>query len=183
MSSTYQTIQHILYSGQRGRSPFSCKHSGSESHCRSIGWHPSSLPTPLHCTRHSHLLQVVPNLLNQCQGNLSKSFLKGSVIHYFYCVFHRVGIAQFCWIQCEHVMLFGQELVGSICYLGGPRVQPTQIQFIEQFTMSLPNSQSGGMGTLGLVTPSCNWTSSGGLRTGSATTALATRVFFWRFCE
>ena len=49
--------------------------------------------------------------------------------------------------------------------------------------MSLPNSQFGGMGTQELVTPSCNWTSLGGLGTGSATTTLATGVFLHRVCE
>ena len=72
---------------------------------------------------------------------------------YFYHVFHRVGTAQFHWIQQKHIVIFDQEPAGGICQLGGPRVQLTQIQFIEKFTMSLPNSQSGGMGILGLITP------------------------------
>ena len=50
-----------------GRSPFSCECSGGKSHCRIVGHHPSSAPTPLHYTRHS----------TQWQGNPSKSFLKG----------------------------------------------------------------------------------------------------------
>ena len=37
----------------RGRSPFLYKHSSSKSQCRTIGHHPSSSPTPLHCTKHS----------------------------------------------------------------------------------------------------------------------------------
>ena len=79
-------------------------------------------------------------------------------------------------------MVFGQELAGSIYQLRGPGIQATQVQFIEQFTMSLPNGQSGGMGILRLITPSSNCTSSGGLGTGDAATALAIGVFFWRVC-
>ena len=49
--------------------------------------------------------------------------------------------------------------------------------------LCLPNSQSGKYGDPGLMHPSCNWASSGGLGTGNATTALATGVLFWRVCE
>ena len=38
-------------------------------------------------------------------------------------------------------------------------------------------------GSWGSSAPSSNCTSSGGLGTGNATIALATRVFFWRVCE
>ena len=111
---------------------------------------PSTLVGP-NSTRLQHFLQVVPNLRNQQQGNLSKSFLEGSVISNFYHVFCGMGTAQFCWIQWEHIMVFGQELAGSISQLGGLGIQATQVQFIKQFTMSLPNSQSGGMGILELI--------------------------------
>ena len=39
------------------------------------------------------------------------------------------------------------------------------------------------MGIMGLVSPPSNYTSSGGLGTGNAATALAMGVFFWRVCE
>ena len=44
-------------------------------------------------TRFQHFLQVIPNLLNQQQWNLSKSFLKGSIISYFYYMFCGMGTA------------------------------------------------------------------------------------------
>ena len=50
-------------------------------------------------------------------------------------------------------MVFGQELVGSIHQLRGPGIQASQVQFIKQFTMSLPNSQSGSMRNMGLISP------------------------------
>ena len=50
-------------------------------------------------TRFQHFPQVIPNLLNQWWGNSSKSFLKGSNIGDFYCMFHGLGTAQFCWIK------------------------------------------------------------------------------------
>ena len=50
-------------------------------------------------------------------------------------------------------MVFDQEPMGSVCQIRGPRVQATQVQFIKQFTMSLPNGQSGGMRILGLISP------------------------------
>ena len=43
------------------------------------------------------------------------------------------GTAQFCGVQQKHVMVLGQEPVGSICQLWRPRAQPTQIQFMKQF--------------------------------------------------
>ena len=73
-------------------------------------------------------------------------------------------------------MIFSQELAGSICQLWGPGIQATQVQFIKQFTVSLPNSQCGGMGITGLI-------SQGGLGTYNAVTTLATRLFFQRVCE
>ena len=162
MSSTYQTLQCLLYSGQ-GLGVFF--HASVQA--VKFNAEPQAtilLPYQHHCIAPGtlagpdsaglqHLLQVVLNLLIQWRGYLSKSFLKGNVICYFYHVFCRVGTAQFHWIQREHVVVFGQEPAGSIHQFGGPRVQPTQIQFIKQFTMSLPNSQSGGMGTLGLISP------------------------------
>ena len=68
-------------------------------------------------------------------------------------MFHGMGTALFHWIQSEHIMVFGQEQAGSICQLWGPGIQATQVQFIKEFTKSLPNSQSGGMGILGLISP------------------------------
>ena len=50
-------------------------------------------------------------------------------------------------------MVFGQEPMSSICQLGGLGIQATQVQFIKQFTMSLPNGQSRGMGFMGLISP------------------------------
>ena len=141
---------------------FSCECSGGKSHCRTIDCHPSSAPTPLHApgtlagpdsTRLQHFPQVVLNFFNQQQGNPSKLLFKGSVICNFYCLVHGVGTAQFHWIQWEHAMVFSQEPVDSICQLGGPGLPATQVQFIEQFTMSLLNGQSGGMGILGLISP------------------------------
>ena len=52
----------------------------------------------------------------------------------------------------KHVMVLGQESVGSIHQLWRPKVQPTQIKFIEQFPMSLPDSQFRGMRILGFST-------------------------------
>ena len=104
-------------------------------------------------TRFQHFPQVVPNLLNQWWGNSCKSFLKGSVIHDFYHMFCGMGTAQFQWIQLEHVMVFGQEPASSVCQLRGPGIQATQVQFIKQFTMSLPNCQPRGMGIVGLISP------------------------------
>ena len=46
-----------------------------------------------------------------------------------------------------------------------------------QFMMSLPNSQSGGMGILGLISPLQQLDFFRGLGTGNAATALATGVF------
>ena len=50
-------------------------------------------------------------------------------------------------------MVFGQELACSIPHLGGPRIQATQVQLINQLTMSLPNSQPRDMGITELVSP------------------------------
>ena len=80
-------------------------------------------------------------------------------------------------------MVFGQEPTGSVPQLRDPGIQTIQVQFIKQFTMSLPNGQSGGMGIMGLTSPSGNCSSSGGLGTGDAATTLATGVFFQRICE
>ena len=44
-------------------------------------------------TRFQHFLQMIPNLLNQYQWNWSKSFFKGSIISYFYYMFHGMGTA------------------------------------------------------------------------------------------
>ena len=64
-----------------------------------------------------------------------------------------MGTAQFCGVQWKHIMVLSQELAAAICQLWRPRVQPTQIQFIEQFSMSLPNSQFRGMRNLGAQHP------------------------------
>ena len=80
-------------------------------------------------------------------------------------------------------MVFGQELAGSIRQLGGPGIQATQVQFIKQFTMSLPHSQSGGMVILGLISPFQQLHFFKGFGTGNVATTLATGVFFWRLCE
>ena len=129
----------VFWAGHK--SPFLCECSGSKSQCRSIGCHPSSLPTPLHCIRHSGWAGWHPdsNISHRWSWtswtiggriHLNHSF-KGSIIHYLYCVFLWVGTAQLHWIQREHIRVFGQELMGIICQFRGPRVQPTQIQFIE----------------------------------------------------
>ena len=101
----------------RGQESFSCMHLNGRSQCKTIGLHPSSLPTQLCCTMHSgwtnssrlqHLLQMILNLLNQGQGNLLKSLFKGSVICNFYHVFSRVSTAQLHGVQGKHIMVFSQ---------------------------------------------------------------------------
>ena len=67
---------------------------------------------------------MVLNLLNQWWANLSKLFLKGSVIHNFYHMLCVMGTAQFHWIQLEHIMVFDQEPMSSICQLGAQESRP-----------------------------------------------------------
>ena len=123
MSSTYQTLQCLLYSGAGDRSPFLCKCSGGKSQCRIIGHPPSSLPTQPHYTMHSGWAhRWFWTSSTNGRGICLNCSLKEVSFHYFYCVFHRVGTGQFHWIQQEHAMVFGQELVGGIHQLGGPRV-------------------------------------------------------------
>ena len=50
-------------------------------------------------------------------------------------------------------MVFSQEPASSVCQLWGPGIQATLVQFIKQFTMSLPNCQPRGMGIMGLISP------------------------------
>ena len=80
-------------------------------------------------------------------------------------------------------MVFSQEPMSSIHQLGGPEIQATQLQFIKQFTMSLPNGQPRGMGLWDSSAPSKNCSSSGGLGTGNGPTTLATWLFFQRVCK
>ena len=104
-------------------------------------------------TRLQHFPQVVLNHLNQWQGNPSKSFLKGSVIHNFYHVFPWNGYSPILLDPMRTHCGIWPEPAGSIYQLWGPGIQATQVQFIKQFTMSMPNGQSGGMGILGLISP------------------------------
>ena len=161
MSSTYQTLQSHLYSEQGVGVLFHVCIKAVEVNAElqatiflPYQYHPvapCTLARP-DSTRLQHLLQLVLNLLNQQRGNPPKSLFKGSVICHFYHVFSGVGTAQFCGVQQKHVIVLSQKLVGSICQLWRPRIQPTQIQFIEQSLMSLPDSQFGGMRVLGLST-------------------------------
>ena len=91
------------------------------------------LPYQYHCiaphtlarpdsARLQHLPQVVPNLLNQQQGDLPESLFKGSVICNFYCVFGGMGTAHFHGSQWKHVMVLSQELEDSIHQLWRPRI-------------------------------------------------------------
>ena len=65
----------------------------------------------------------------------------------------------------------------------GPGIKATQVQFIKQFSMSLPNGTLGVWGSWDSSAASSNCSSSGGLGTGNAATTLANGVFFWRICE
>ena len=85
--------------------------------------------------------------------NLSKLFFKRGIVSHFYDMLCGMGTAQFCWIQREYVMVFVQELAGCIHQLRDPRIQATQVQFIEQFTMPLPHCQPKGMEIWGLIGP------------------------------
>ena len=104
MSSTYQTLQNLLYSGQEVGVLFLVSIEEAEVHAELQAT--ILLPHQYHCiapctlarpdsARLQHLLQVVLNLLNQQWGNLPESFFKGGVIGNFYHVFGRVGTAQF----------------------------------------------------------------------------------------
>ena len=80
-------------------------------------------------------------------------------------------------------MVFGQEPVSSICQLWDPGIQTTQVQFIKQFTTSLPNCQPMVWGSWDSSAPSSNCSSTRGSCTGNVATALATGVFFRRVCK
>ena len=131
MSSIYQTLQSLLYSGQ-GVGVLFCARIEVvkvnaelqaaillpyQYHCIA----PCTLPRP-DSTRLQHLPQVVPNLLNQRLGNLPKSLFKGSVICNFYHVFGGVGTAQFHGVQQKHGVVLSQEPAGSIFQLWKPRI-------------------------------------------------------------
>ena len=124
MSSIYQTLQCTSCILSQGVGVLFCASVQAVQKSMQNHMPPVLLPYQNHhiapgtlarldSTRLQHLPQVVPNLLNQWWGNLSKSFLKGIVICYFCHVFHRVGTAQFHWIQQEHVVVFGQEPGGQ----------------------------------------------------------------------
>ena len=136
MSSTYQTLQCLLYSGQRVGVLFhvSVQAAKSMQNCRSPSFFLTNT-TALH--QALWLDQIAPDS-NISHRWFETSLTNGGGIHQnwslkgvssitFYHVFHGVGTAQLHWIQWEHIMVFSQEPAGSICQLRGPRVQATQI--------------------------------------------------------
>ena len=192
MPSTYQSLQHLLYSRQRVGVLFCASIQAAkvntklqaailfphQHHCIE----PSTLVGP-DGTRLQHFLQVVPNLFNQQWGNASKSFLKGSVICNFYHMFRGMGKAQFCCIQWEHIMVFSQELADSILQLRAQESRPLKSNSLNNIPCLCLMVSLGEWGSWDLSAPSSNCSSSGGLGTGNAATALAMRVFFQRVCE
>ena len=131
MSSTYQTLQHSPVFWAGGRSPlfmWAFRWQKSMQNYRPPFFFCTNT-TVLHQALWLGLIAPDSNISHMwfwtsstnSRGNPSKSFLKGSVICNFYCVFHGVGTAQFHWIQWEHIMVFSQELVGSICQLEEPK--------------------------------------------------------------
>ena len=87
----------------KARSPFSCMHLGGRklmhnhkppvfclTNTTCIA--PCTLAR-LDSTPLQHLLEMASNFLDQRWGNLPKSFLKGSVICHFNCVFNRMSTA------------------------------------------------------------------------------------------
>ena len=176
------------------RSPFLCKHSGrrkSMQNCR--------LPS-FFCTNTTALHQALWLGLIAPDSNIScrwfwTSSTNGGGIHLNHSL---KGVSSITFILCSMEWVqpnstgsnentswyLARSCAGSICQLGGPGVQATQVQFIEQFTMSLPNGQSGGMGILGLISPLQQLDFFRGFRHRQCCyCTLATRVFFWRVCE
>ena len=108
MSSIYQALQTLLYSG-KGVGVLFC---GSVK-VAEVNTEPQAaifLPYQYHCiaphtlawpdsTRLQHLPQVVLNLLNQWWENLPKLLFKWRVISHMYYVFDGVGTAQFSGVQ------------------------------------------------------------------------------------
>ena len=108
MSSTYQTLQCLLYSGQGVGVLFCASIKAAEVNAEPQAaillpyqYHHIAPHTPARpdSTRLQHLPQVAPNLLNQQQGNPPNLLFKGSVTYNFYHVFSGVGTAQFCGVQ------------------------------------------------------------------------------------
>ena len=62
--------------------------------------------------------------------------------------------------------------------LGAQEPKPLKSNSSNNLPCLCPTVSLGGMGTLGLIYPSCNWASLGGSSTGNATTALATGFSF-----
>ena len=102
MSSAHQALQHLLYSGERVGILLCVNIQVVEVDAKTQA--AIFLPHQYHSiaphtlarsdgTRFQHFLQVIPNLLNQQWWNLSKSFLKGSIISYFYYMFCGMGTA------------------------------------------------------------------------------------------
>ena len=147
-----------------GRSPFLCKCSGGKSQCRTIGT--ILLPYQHHCiapgtlagldsTRLQHFLQVVPKPPKPTVGesHLNHSLKGVSSITFNVCSVEWVQ-PNSTGIQWEHVMVLGQQFGEQHLPAQGPK-SPTHSNPISlnNLPMSLPNSQSWGMGTLGLITP------------------------------
>ena len=149
-----------------------CKHSGSKIQCRTVGHHPSSAPTP-QCiapstlagpdnTRLQHFPQVVLNLFNQWWRNLSKSFLKGSVIHNFYCVFCGMGTAQFCTGSNENTSWYlARSQWAASTSFGAHESRPLKSNSSNNLPCLCLMVSLGVWGSWGSSAPSSNCTSSG----------------------
>ena len=134
-------------------------------------------------TRLQHFLQVVLNLLDQWQGDLSKSFLKKSVIHNFI-------ICSVEWVKPNSTgsnenmsWYLAKSQQAAYISSGAQESRPLKSNSSNNLPCLYLMASLGVWGFWGSSAPSSNWNSSEGLGTGDAATALATWVLFWRVCE
>ena len=102
MSSTHQALKCLLYSGERVgillRASIQVAEVNAKTQAAIFFPHQHN-SVALHTlagsdgTRFQHFLEVILNLLNQWWLNSSKSFFKGSIVSYFYYMFHGMGTA------------------------------------------------------------------------------------------
>ena len=174
MSSTYQTFQCLLYSGQRvgvlvhmfkwwklmlnHRPPsFFLTNTTALNHALWLGQD---------STRLQHLSRDgFGPPLPKAEGICLNCLLKGGVIHYLYHMLCGVSTAQLCGVQWKHIMVSMAK--SQQAPSASSRVQdsnPLKSSSSNSFPCHCLTVNFGAQGSWGSFPHSCNWASTGDLR-------------------